>query len=152
MSIGRYKTKPTEDRTKGSRIESWNLELLCVKGVIFPHGGTYTARSRTRKVLKALPCVRVRITSTETSRLFRKPRLIFRSARFSTISLTRRLNARGFHDAPPLLCESTSSRSEVGHELARFHPAPSQFVVSRLHGPRCFAVDSIDCSLQPSLH
>ena len=62
-SAGRFKVRSTEDRAKGCRIDAWTLELVCVKGTIYPHGGSllqaYTARSRTRRLLKALPCVRV---------------------------------------------------------------------------------------------
>jgi hypothetical protein len=62
-SLGRYRVRPTEDRGKGCRIDPWHLEMLCKKGTIYPHGGTllqaYSARPRTRRLLKALPCVRV---------------------------------------------------------------------------------------------
>lgn len=62
-ALGRFKVRVTEDHLKGSRIDPWNLEMVCVKGVIYPHGGTllqaYTARSRTRNLLKALPCVMI---------------------------------------------------------------------------------------------
>lgn len=48
---------------KGDRIDPWRVEMVCAKGTIYAHGGAllqaYTARSRTRKLLKALPCVKV---------------------------------------------------------------------------------------------
>jgi len=48
---------------KGDRIDPWNIEMVCAKGTIYPHGGSllqaYTDRSRTRKMLEALPCVKV---------------------------------------------------------------------------------------------
>lgn len=62
-TLGRFKVRSTEDRAKGSRIDPWNLEMLCQKGTIYPHGGTrlqaHTARCRTRTLPKALPCVKV---------------------------------------------------------------------------------------------
>jgi hypothetical protein len=62
-SLGRFRTRVTDDHVKGGRIDLWHLEIVCLKGAIYPHGGTllqaYTARSRTRNLLKALPCVRV---------------------------------------------------------------------------------------------
>lgn len=48
---------------KGDRIDPWNIEMVCARGTIYPHGGSllqaYTDRPRTRKSLKALPCVKV---------------------------------------------------------------------------------------------
>jgi hypothetical protein len=51
----------TEDHKKGSRIDPWDIEIICKKGLIYPHGGTrlqaYTDQPRTRARLKALSCV-----------------------------------------------------------------------------------------------
>jgi hypothetical protein len=62
-TLGRFKVRSTEDRAKGCRLDPWHLEMVCVKGTIYPHGDirlqAYTDRMHTRKRLKALPCVRV---------------------------------------------------------------------------------------------
>lgn len=62
-TLGRFKVRGTEDRAKGTRIDPWQLEIVCMKGSIYPHGGTrlqaYTDRNLTRKRLKVLPCVTV---------------------------------------------------------------------------------------------
>ena len=62
-ALGRFRVRGTLDRVKGSRIDPWDLEILCLKGTIYPHGGTllqaYTDRMHARKRLKALPCVMV---------------------------------------------------------------------------------------------
>lgn len=61
--LGRFKVRLTDDHVKGNRIGPWDIEMVCVKGAIYPHGGSqlqaYTARSRTRNLLKAMGCVKV---------------------------------------------------------------------------------------------
>ena len=62
-ALGRFKVRPSGDHVRGSRIDPWNLEILCHKGKIYPHGGTrlqaYTDRRMARVALKALDCVQV---------------------------------------------------------------------------------------------
>src|ERR1017187_422851 len=62
-TLGRFKVSGTKDRVKGSRIDPWDLEISCQRGTIYPHGGAllqaFSTRSRTRRLLKALSCVRV---------------------------------------------------------------------------------------------
>jgi hypothetical protein len=62
-ALGRFRVRGIEDRVKGCRIDPWDLEILCSKGSIYPHGGTllqaYSDRMHTRKRLKAQPCVMV---------------------------------------------------------------------------------------------
>lgn len=62
-TLGWFKVRKSGDHVRGGPVDSWNLEILCQKGRIYPHGGTRlqacTDRRMARLELKALGCVQV---------------------------------------------------------------------------------------------